>query len=57
MSTYPVYAIEPAPAQSRRMLINGFIGLFERVHSNRLTEPRIQTLPLPHRRSRTSPAA
>lgn len=67
MSTYPVYTIESAPAQSKPVLeqlqqtfglipniagamaaspvlINGFIGLFQRVHASSLTEPQIQTL-------------
>ena len=67
MSTYPVYTIESAPAESKPVLqqlqqtfglipniagtmaaspvlINGFIGLFQRVHASSLTEPQIQTL-------------
>jgi alkylhydroperoxidase family enzyme len=67
MSTYSVYTIESAPAESKPVLqqlqqtfglipniagtmaaspvlINGFIGLFQRVHASSLTEPQIQTL-------------
>lgn len=67
MSTYPVYTIDSAPAESKPVLqqlqqtfglipniagtmaaspvlINGFIGVFQRVHSSSLTEPQIQTL-------------
>ncbi|MGI4815614.1 MAG: carboxymuconolactone decarboxylase family protein [Janthinobacterium lividum] len=77
MSSYPVYTIESAPAQSQPalhqlqktfglipniaaamaaspVLINGFLGLFERVHASSLTEQQIQTLLLTNAVTNTS---